>query len=62
MESVVHDSGIHIVIKNESCNTVERRHKVLERILCYPESAAVVAEEIIDQWNKFGDRCGRVLL
>jgi len=56
MESVVHDSSVHIVVEDPAGGADERRHKVFVRVPGYPESTAIITKEVIYYLDCFGNR------
>lgn len=50
MESVIHDSCVHEVIKNEACDPVEGGYEVLECEFGYPESALDMRVSILSSF------------
>jgi hypothetical protein len=62
VKGVVHDSCAHEAVQQPAGEAVKRSYEVPKGIGTGPESATIVAEEIVDQGNSFDCGSGRRFL
>ena len=58
VQSVIHDSCVHIVIQHSASDLVEGHDEGFTCISGHPNSATIIPEEVVGYWGCFGDGCG----
>ena len=53
MQSVIHNSRMHVFVQSPARDTVERCSEVFECIVADPEATAVVAKEVVNYGHCF---------
>lgn len=63
VQSVIHDSRMHVFVQSPACETVERCPEVFECVVADPEATAIVAKEVVNYGHCLFDwHCPRCFL
>lgn len=60
VQGVVHDASVHVVVQEPASDAVEGGEEVVVSVAGYPETATVVAEEVVCYGDCFCDGGGAV--